>query len=169
MSRSGVWMIAAMAWLTACEAQESGQDAKALAVCTPLAGATADVALASVVGAGRDEAGVLYVVDRMGSELRAFISQQGELYRERVAGTGEVNAEGEELITVTLAERLPELKLQVVTAADGTRRMGIFEGPLATKTFVVGEQGEELSMLADDSVTELPIHDYPAEMQVEYA
>src|SRR6187397_1639014 len=98
MNRAGVWTIVAMGWLgAACEAQGGGQDAKSLAVCTPLAGATAEVTLASVVGAGEDTAGTVYVVDRVGSELRAFISQQGELYRERVSGAGEVTAEGEEL------------------------------------------------------------------------
>jgi hypothetical protein len=47
--------------------------------------------------------------------------------------------------------------------------MGVVTGPLSTKTFTIGEQGEELSLLTASDAKALPIHDYPAEILVEYS
>jgi hypothetical protein len=139
-----------------------------VAACDPLMADTASVTLGSVVGAGESADGTIYVVDRGDEELRAFISQEGELYRQRVSGTGEGNTDGE-FVLVSLNELDPTVALMVTTDSDGNVRMGVAFGPIPTKTFVIGEQGEELTLLPDGDVKALPIHNYPAEIEVEYS
>jgi len=148
-----------------CKAENEDQ---AVSSCDPLAAATGDVALASVVGAGEGADGTVYVIDENDGELRAFVSRAGELYRQRVSGSGQDNTNGS-LVTVTLDELEPTLTIQVTTDTSGLTRMGIVTGPLATKTFTIGEEGEELSLVTPSDAKALPIHNYPAEILVEYS
>jgi hypothetical protein len=140
-----------------------------VSACDPLEADTSAVVLGSVVGAGESADGTIYVVDRGGGELRAFISEEGELYRQRVSGTGEgTNADGE-FVLVSLNELDPTASLMVTTDSDGNSRMGVAFGPIATKTFVIGEQGEELTLLPDGDVKALPVRNYAAEIEIEYS
>lgn len=156
--------------LTLCSACQ-GDDAELTpVVCDPLkVESSRELSLATFVGAGSDVDGTLYVLDEVGGELRAFISEAGELYRQRVSGSGRENGEDGRVDVVSLLEREEPLTLQVATAVDGTQRVGIFRGELATKTFIIGEQGEELAPLDTEAVNGLVVHDYPAEVVVEYA
>jgi hypothetical protein len=154
-----------LALLVGCEAEgETG----AVSSCEPLAASTATVSLASVVAAGQGADGTVYVIDRDHGELRAFVSQADELYRQRVSGSGEGNADGS-FVTVSLNELDPPLVIQVTTDRNGVTQMGVAMGPLDSKTFVIGEEGEELTLMATSDAEGLPIHDYPAEILVEYA
>lgn len=162
-----VWALGLLAAALASACQGKTQ-ASGMTRCDPLAAATGEVALASVVGAGQGEDGTVYVIDRYDGELRAFVARGGELYRQRVSGSGEDNSDGT-LVTVSLGELEPPLTLQVVTDTEGTTRMGVVTGPLSSKTFTIGEQGEELSLMAASDAKALAIHDYPAEVLVEYA
>ena len=139
-----------------------------LSGCQPLAAETSAIELGTVIGAGQAADGTVYVIDRKGTELRGFISEGGELYRQRVSGSGEVNDGAGETTMISLSELSPPLTLEVVVAADGSARMGVAEGTLKTKTFIIGEQGEELAMLNKDDVAALPLHDYPSEIVTEY-
>lgn len=121
-----------------------------------------------MIGAGQAADGTVYVIDKNGTALRGFISDGGELYRQRVSGTGEVSDASGDTTLISLDERTPPLTLEVVVGADGTTRMGVAEGILKTKTFVIGEQGEELALLSADDVAALPLHDYPGDIVVEY-
>jgi hypothetical protein len=152
---------------TAC----SGEDvstASELTSCQPLAAETSAIELGTVIGAGQAADGTVYVIDRNGSDLRGFVSEDGELYRQRVSGTGEVNGEDGETTTVSLNELSPPLTLEVVAATDGSTRMGVAEGALKSKSFIIGEEGEELTLLGADDVAGLPLHDYAAEILTEY-
>ena len=155
---------------TLCSGCHGDEAQLASVACDPLKVETSqELSLATVVGAGSDVDGTLYVLDEDRGELRAFISTAGELYRQRVSGSGQQNTEDGRLDIVSLLEGDEPLSLEVATAVDGTQRVGIFRGELATKTFVIGEQGEELAALDADAVNGLVVHDYPARVVVEYA
>jgi hypothetical protein len=159
-----------LALSAACSAEDvSGTDdiSTSLASCSPLEASTAEIELAEVLGAGIGIGRKVYVIDRNGDELRGFVSEDGELYRQHVTGSGQDNTNGD-LTLITLGEMDPPLSLEVVVAADGVARMGVFSGVLAAKTFTIGNEGEELTMLASGDVLGLPLHDYPAETIVEY-
>jgi hypothetical protein len=159
------WVLGALlvTFSTACSG-EGATTTSTLSSCEPLAAETSAIELGALIGAGRATDGTVYVIDRHGTELRAFISQDGELYRQRVAGTGEVRDASGETTLITL----DELTLEVVVAPDGTTRIGVAQGMLKTKTFVIGEQGEELALLRESDVAALPLHNYPSEVVVEY-
>jgi hypothetical protein len=154
-----------MALGAACNAQT---EVSGLSTCDPLAAETPDITLASIIGAGQGADGTVYVVDKAATEMRAFVSQDSELYRQRVSGSGEAHDNGS-LFTVSLNELDPPLTIQVTTDADGTTLMGVVTGPLDTKTFVIGDQGEELTPLTAKDARALPIHNYPSEILVEYS
>lgn len=160
-------LLALLVASTACSGVDVSTTSE-LTSCQPLAAETSDVSLGTVLGAGEAADGTIYVIDRIGNELRGFVSEGGELYRQRVSGSGEMNDAAGETITISLSELSPELTLQVVTAPDGSKRMGVVQGPLNTKTFTIGEEGEELTLLSADDVAALQLHNYPAEIVTEY-
>jgi hypothetical protein len=163
------WVLCALllSFATACSGEDVSTTSE-LSNCQPLAAETSAVMLGTVIGAGEAADGTIYVIDRNGSELRGFVSEDGELYRQHVSGTGEVNDSAGETTTISLGELSPQRTLQVVTAQDGSTRMGVVEGTLKTKTFTIGEEGEELTLLSADDVAALPLHNYPSEIVVEY-
>ncbi len=141
--------------------------AAALASCDPLVAPTADIELGSVLGAGQDSTGTIYVIDKSQDELRAFISADGELYRQRVSGSGESSGDVA-VTTLSLGEVDAPVTLQLEVSSDGTQRMGVFRGELKTKTITIGEQGEELTLLGADDVRALAVHNYANDIIVEY-
>jgi len=153
----------------ACQGAAPGVPDSGWSTCQPLSEETLAISLASVLGAGQDADGTIYVVDEAGSELRAFISEGGELYRQRVSGSGQVTSAAGLVTVVSLLELEPPLTLQVEEAADHAQRMGVFSGPLDTKSFSIGEQGEELTLLTAPELQGVPLHNYPAEILVEYS
>jgi hypothetical protein len=160
-------LLALLAVSTACSGVDVSTTSE-LTSCQPLAAETSAVTLGTVIGAGQAADGTVYVIDRNGSELRGFVSEGGELYRQHVSGTGEVNDAAGDTTTISLGELSPPLTLQVVIAEDGSMRMGVVEGELKSKTFTIGEEGEELTLLSADDVVALPLHNYPSEIVVEY-
>lgn len=160
-------LIALLTLSTACSGVDVSTTSE-LTSCQPLAAETSAIELGNVIGAGQAADGTVYVIDRNGSDLRGFVSEGGELYRQRVSGTGEVNGADGETTVISLNELSPPLTLEVVTATGGSTRMGVAEGALKSKTFVIGEEGEELTLLSADDVAALALHNYPAEILAEY-
>lgn len=156
--------VSLLAIATACGAAAEAE----LSACQPLEASAADISLGQLVGAGRDAHGVVYVIDEAAGELRAFISNDGVLVQQRISGTGQGNADGA-FTLVSLDELDPSVTLQVTVDASGGKRMGVVTGPLEGKTFVIGQQGEELSLLTADAVQVLPLASYEPEILVEYA
>jgi len=130
--------------------------------CDPFAASEQPIVLGTVLGAGRDAAGTIYVVNAKG---QVFISVDGVLIRQRVAGSGT----GPDFWVYSLADHTPPLTVQGNPQPDGSLRMGIFTGAMTTKTFVIGEQGEELTVLDAADVAALPVRDLPGEVVLEYA
>lgn len=150
--------------LAACTTSPSSSGGASLTACDPLAAVQHPIALGTILGVGRDAAGTLYVVDQSGSDQRVFVSSQGALTRQRVAGSGMVGA----LYVFTVMDHDPEFTLELSTEG-GTTRMGVVTGPFNGKSFVIGQEGEELSVLAADSIAGMPLHNLPGTVLVEYA
>jgi hypothetical protein len=89
--------LVAGAVLIACSSASTSPSApSAETTCDPLA--TQPTALATILGVGKDETGILYVADQGGvaaepSIVRVFVASDGSLVRQHVIGSGSSNAE----------------------------------------------------------------------------
>lgn len=131
--------------------------------CAPLAGAARPIALGTVLGAGRHADGTIYVADREGAELRAFVTEAGALRRRRVAGTGELGA----MTYLVSVHDEPAFTLKIVGGASP--RMGVIRGHFTGRDFEIGQQGDVLEVLDASALSGLPIVNLPGEAVVEYA
>lgn len=135
--------------LLACDdgAATSGAAASgATAACDPLATHVEPTEVGAVRAIGRDGAGQLYVLT---NDLRVFSTHEGGLRRRRVEGSGTI---GETTITVTLRESESATAVLQVDLEGGTPRMGIVREAIPGKTFVIGEIGEELTVLGPSAI-----------------
>jgi len=130
--------------------------------CDPLSADETPVALGTILGAGRDASGTVYVVDHVEAGDRVFVSQANVLYRERVTGSGE----GPSFRIYTLGDHVPILTLQIDTAG-GQTRMGVVMGQV--RMFVIGQEGEELAPLSAADVSSLTVRNLPPQVVLEYA
>ena len=143
----------------------------ALSSCDPFAPEPLPITLGTLVAAGRDSAGVIYAVDHGdGSESggeRVFVSDgSGALVRQRIAGSGI----GSDFYVFSVTDHDPAFVLQIDTPPGGPLRMGVVIGTLKdSKTFVIGEQGEELTVLPDAALAGVPVRNLPGTMVLEYA
>ena len=135
--------------------------------CDPLASRPLPIALGAVIAAGQDSAGVIYAVDQIGSGQRVFVSDaSGTLVRQRIAGSGS----GSDFYVFDVSDHTPAFVLQIDLPASGPKRMGVFNGTLKdSKTIVIGQQGEELTVLAAGAIAGMPVRNLPGEVVVEYA
>lgn len=136
----------------------------AVDTCDPLVVATAPITLGDLVGAGRAADGTVYVLDRTPNDraaVRAFVSAGTVLRRRKIYGSGETP----DFVTVTLdADRTAPLQVKVDLASGKATRMGVFRGPLdpKTKTFDIGTQGEQLTLLAASDLSGFTLADVPS-------
>ena len=156
-------------------AQEGGSPASGVPwSCDPFNPTTKPITLATILGAGRDTDGTLYVVDQpqSGGE-RVFVSSGGTLQRQRVAGSGtENNGGGVVIYTFSVSDHTPPFMLKLETNAAGPTAMGVLQGTsdskTDTKTFTIGQQGSVLTLVPAAQVAGLPVADIPAETVIEY-
>ena len=137
-------------------------------LCTPLGTTPATgVELEGLLGAGRDAAGTLYVVDEAaGGEVRVFVGDESGLERQVVAGSGEGTLDGGGWTVATLAEM--NLLIKVTITDDGTVQMGVRDATDGARDFTIGQEGEKLEVLDASAVDSLPLTDLPGEVFVEY-
>jgi hypothetical protein len=139
--------------------------------CEPLAAHDQPIALETVVAVGRHADGTLYVIEQTAdSQYRVFASRNGALWRQRIGGSGEINMDGKSILLFTASDDTGLFSLELETATSGSRRMGVvrggFSGP--QKTFVIGQQGDELVVVGADALAGLAIHNLPGEVVVEH-
>jgi len=144
---------------------ETGADVRA--ACDPFAARPLPIALGTVIAVGQSSAGLFYAVDQFDSSQRVFVSDaSGTLVRQRIAGSGT----GPDFYVFDISDHDPAFVLQIDISASGTMRMGVFNGTLTDrKTFVIGEQGEELTVLPVGAVAGMPVHNLSGDVVVEYA
>jgi len=138
--------------------------------CDPLADAPQPIALGKILGVGRDATAVLYAIDQTAQGLdRLFISDGPVLKRRPVAGFGGgAGPDGGAFEIVSSGSGDTAVAVQIVTDPMGTVMMGVVHGPLATKTFTIGAQGETLTVLTADALADLAVENLPGTIYVEY-
>ena len=138
-----------------------------LAGCDPFAAKPLPIALGTIIAAGQNSAGVIYAVDQVDSGQRVFVSDaSGTLVRQRIAGSGS----GSDFYVFDISDYDPAFVLQIDIPAGGTMRMGVFNGTLTdSKTFIIGQQGEELTVLPAGAIASMPVRNLPGDVVVEYA
>jgi hypothetical protein len=138
-----------------------------LASCDPFAARPLPIALGTVIASGQSSTGIIYAVDQVDSSLRVFVSDaSGALVRQRIAGSGS----GPDFYVFDVSDHNPAFVLQIDIPASGPMRMGVFQGTLKDrKTIVIGQDGEELTVLPAGSVAAMPLRNLPGDVVVEYA
>ena len=150
--------------------QEGGPASSSLVSCDPFQPATKPITLTTVLGAGQDTDGTLYVVDQpqAGSE-RVFVSSGGTLQRQRIAGSGtESGGNGVMSYTFSISDHVPAFMLKLETNSSGPTAMGVLQGDLSGKTFTIGQQGSVLTLVSASQVAALPVANIPAQTFIEY-
>jgi hypothetical protein len=161
--RGSFWSLIAMLLVALSLAACSSSPSDERHGCDPLAAAEQPITLGAILAIGKDSAGTLYLVDQSGPDYRVFVSSQGSLFRQRIAGSGT----GASLYVFHVSDHDPELTLEV-SFEGGTTRMGLVTGPFAGKTFVIGQQGEELTVVGDDAIAGMPLRNLPGTIYIEY-
>jgi hypothetical protein len=132
--------------------------------CNPLDAPDTPLTLADLYGAGRDQAGTLYVADQGGRDhQRAFISNGTTLQRVDIAGSG---LDGAGSLSLTISD--PVLSIRIDGAGPNPTRMGIVHGPIDGKTFDVGSQGEVLTLVGPAALTGFAVKNLANNVVVEY-
>jgi hypothetical protein len=135
--------------------------------CDPFAARHLPIAIGTVIAVGESSAGLIYAVDQVDSSQRVFVSDaSGTLVRQRIAGSGT----GPDFFVFDISDHDPAFVLQIDIPVGGTMRMGVFNGTLTdSKTFVIGQQGEELTVLPAEVIASTPVRNLPGDVVVEYA
>ncbi len=140
---------------------------ESLHACSPLGSApTESIELGTVLGAGFDADGTLYVIDETADgDVRAFIGTDGVLQREEVSGAGE----GSGTTTWTVVTlRGGELLVKVSVDESGAMRMGVLTQASGERDFAIGEAGEELTVVESSELDGWSLVNLPGDVTVEY-
>jgi hypothetical protein len=135
--------------------------------CDPFAPSPKPISLGTVVAAGKSVAGIIYVVDKVGYDNHVFVSNGGVLERQRIAGAGS----GPTFYVFSIVDHSPPFTLQIEVGPSGPpTAMGVLEGPPPSdsKTIVIGQQGEKLTLLATADVASMPVRNLLGTQVLEY-
>jgi hypothetical protein len=156
--------LALAAALTSCDAK----DEDPAQTCDPFDALAQPIELRTILGIGRDANGTIYLADREdGEDDHVFVSAGGELVRKRITGQGG-GGDATGMHDLFTLETLPVVSLQISVPTDAPLRMGIVVGE-AEGFFEIGQEGEELEVLAADAIAEMPLRNLPGEVELEYA
>jgi hypothetical protein len=138
--------------------------------CDPLADAPQPVMFGTILGAGRDAAGTVYVIDRpMSGTDRLFVSDGMTLKRQPVSGSGSGSSpQGGTFEIVNSGTGADALAVEITKDPAGDVAMGVVHGPLKTKTFTIGTDGEALTVLDAGALSGYTLANLPGTIDVEY-
>lgn len=161
-------LVSIVASSAACSGGENaGSGGDTLEPCEPLATREGEpIELGEIVGIGRAEDGTIYVVDRADDDFRLFVSEGEVLQRYQVDGVGESIMGDATSVSLTVVEL--DLLLQVDVDAEGEVRMGILVGADDREILAIGEEGEELEVLDEKDIEDIPLRNLPGDVFVEY-
>jgi hypothetical protein len=132
--------------------------------CDPLA--PAPISLGTVFAVGKNSTGTIYAVDQVsnqvGTNRRVFVSDaSGSLVRQRVNGEGSSS----DSYDFNVSEPTPFV-LQIDMPTGASVRMGVVQGTLKDrKDFVIGTDGEELTVLPNSTIASMPLRNLPGEVE----
>jgi hypothetical protein len=139
--------------------------------CDPFAPVPKPIALATVIAAGKAADGTIYAADEIdvSSSQRVFVSDAGgTLVRQHVGGSGISNEGGGMIYDFGTSGPADPFVLQIEKSAN-TVRMGVFKGSLKDrKSFTIGVDGEELTVLASGTLAGMTVRNFPGDVYVEY-
>ncbi len=138
-----------------------------LSPCDPFAPSPKPISLGRVVAAGRSAIGTIYAIDETTNhENRVFVSNDGVLERQRIAGSGTSPA----FYVFTIEDHTPPFTVQADMAQNVPTAMGVLEGPLPNgqKTIVIGQDGEKLTLLSPADLASMPVRNLPGAQVLEY-
>jgi hypothetical protein len=137
------------------------------ATACPFVASPKPISLGTILGIGKSpSSGTIYLVDQIDSLQRVFISDSsGTLARQRVSGSGS----SPDFLVFTTNGPDAIVTVQIDTPTDQPKRMGVFQGILKdTKTMVIGQDGEELTVLAASEIASMPLRNLPGAVTTEY-
>jgi hypothetical protein len=157
--------------LRACLPGEVGTGLNKLAAC-PSWGGSVFVTLGTILGVGKSPTtGTIYVVDQVGTTQRVFVSISDDvtsaliLKRQVVAGSGS----SQDFLVFTTDGPDATVTVQIDTPAGQPKRMGVMPGILKDrKTLVIGQDGEELTVLNDSDIAGIYLRNLPRTVTTEY-
>jgi hypothetical protein len=138
--------------------------------CDPLAPVPKPITLGTVLGAGRSAGGTVYVADQVGSDYRVFVSDaNGTLVRQHVSGSGTTSSTSGINYVISVSDPAAPFVLQIDAPKPGDMRMGVLSGTLTDrKGFVIGQEGEELTVLPASAIASMPLRNLPGTIVAEY-
>ena len=140
--------------------------------CDPLAPAPKPISWASIIAGGRSATGTVYAVDQTADSVqRVFVSDAGgTMVRQRIAGSGtSTSPDGTGFYVFSVTDTSAPFVLQIDTSATAALRMGVVQGALTDrKTFVIGQDGEELTVLPNATIAAMPVRNLPGTIVAEY-
>ena len=152
--------------------QMSDSGSASRVACDPLAPVPKAITLGTVLGVGKSVDGTLYVADEVGDSMqRAFVSDaSGALVRQHVGGSGTTSDGVSTEYDFSAADPLPAFVLELYVPKSGATRMGVVQGALKDrKSFTIGQDGEELTVLPNTTVAGMPLKNFPGTTLLEYA
>jgi hypothetical protein len=166
----GPMALVALAFGLACSSEPASSGAPL--PCDPLATVARPLAAAPRLGAGRDGAGRVYVVDSGGTEgFRLFVSSGTALQRVSVSGSGDTSSGAGRFVIVDAADQGAPVAVGLeLDAAGVVVRMGVVHGPRSAKTFTIGQEGdgEVLTLLAPAALEAFTFVNLPGTVAPEY-
>jgi hypothetical protein len=155
--------------LLGCSDSEQGAPEGAESNCEPLdAEMSALIELGTVLAAGRDSAGAVYVVDETGLELRAFSGSEMTLTQSVVGGTSESNEVGLQRYAVSVEVSPRSYTLIVELEGDATRMARTFDTETRSLAIANLSPSEVLEIINPEALEDAVVHSAPSEVQVEY-
>ena len=144
--------------------------------CDPLTPRAVPITLGTVLGAGRDASGTLYVADeapsvpnQLGSTPnRVFVSQGTTLFRKVVTGSGSSGGGAEADYTFSFEDGAESSALLIQVRGGKTTAMGL--GPANSKGFI-GDPGAVTTMLTvqdSSAVSAFTLQNLPGDVAIEY-
>lgn len=135
--------------------------------CDPLAAHELPIQLGTVIAAGKDDAGTIYVVDQnpSGSDVRVFVSRGDTLYRKRTLGGGAMS--NSDFTWSFDDDGTPE---RLVVHKQGDQVTDIALAPPEQKTFTdqLDDTAQKLTPIDPSSVAGLHVRNLPGEVVVEF-
>jgi hypothetical protein len=135
--------------------------------CAPLAAAERPIELGEVIAVAEAADGTIYVADQVDADYRVFVANGAELVRAPVTGTGSLTSAGGE--TVLLGFLLGDVDWRLaIEISESSTRVALAQGTAERSFEDVLAAGEELGVLDESAIADLPLRNLPGDIEIEY-
>jgi hypothetical protein len=145
-----------------------GTEQAALEACDPFAAEAQTAELGTILAAGEDADGVLYVVEQPAgqgeSELRVFVSEGDALSRKRVLGSGS----GGNDFTVSFEQGSTPARLVFQRSSGAVTGMALVHDRERSFLDALGPEAERLTLVEEPEVRDRALRNLPGEIVLEH-